>query len=93
MWELTKIVIPRVKVHWKDLAYCMRYDSEIESFDKEGRNDHECCEKLFRIWLNSSRGPTPKTYQTLLKCIKKIDDLTATSEEIESKLIKGRAHD
>ena len=93
MWELTKIVIPRVKVYWKDLVYCMRYDSEVESFDKEGWSDHERCEGLFRIWLNSSRGPTPKTYQILLKYIKKIDDLTAASEEIESKLIKCRAHD
>ena len=63
---------------------------KIESFYKESGDLHECCEKLFRNWLNTSHGPTPKTYQTLLKYIKKIDDLTAASEEIEKKLIKGK---
>ena len=90
MWELTDIVIPRVKNHWKRLAYAMRYDSKVESFDEEGRDLHERCEKLFKNWLNTSHGPTPKTYQTLLKYIKKIDDLTTASEEIEKKLIKGK---
>ena len=73
MWELINIVIPRVKAHWKDLAYCMRYDSEVESFNKEGSDLHERCEKLFKNWLDTSHGPTLKTYQTLLKYIKKVN--------------------
>ena len=90
MWELIKIVIPRVKAHWTWLAYAMRYDSLVESFNKEGGNLDECCEKMFRNWLNSNHGPTPVTYQTLLEHIKKIDDLKAASEEIEKELIKGK---
>ena len=91
MWELINIVIPRVKTHWKQLAYCMRYDSEVGSFNKDGKEHlHECCEMLFSNWLNTGHGPTPKSYQTLLEHIKKINDLTKASQEIETKLIEGK---
>ena len=91
MWELTKIVIPKMKAHWKDLAYCMRYSpEEIEGFRKDSQDLKECCEKFFVNWLTTAHGPTPKTYQTLLKHIKKINNLTAASEEIEKKVIKGK---
>ena len=90
MWELTKIVIPKIKAHWEGLAYCMGYSiGEVEEFDKEGKGDlHECCEKLFINWLTTSHGTKPKTYQTLLDHLKKID-LTAASEAIEKELTKG----
>ena len=91
MWELIEVVIPRMKAHWKLLAYRMRYDSEVESFDKECRGDlEECCVKLFSNWLETSHYPTPKTYQTLLDHIKKIDKLAEASKEIEEELIKGK---
>jgi len=91
MWELTKIVIPKIMVDWKDLAYCMRYKpEEVEGFRKDSRDLKECCEKLFTDWLGSDHGPTPKTYQALLKCIKKIDKLTAVSKTIKEELVKGK---
>ena len=92
MWELTKIVIPRTRGHWKELAYCMRYGiGEVEAFDKEGKSNlYECCEKLFVNWLTTSHGPEPKTYETLLNHVKKIDTLTAESEAIEKELIEGK---
>ena len=91
MWELTKIFIPKIKDHWKELAFCMRYSTrEVEIFNKEGKNLHECCEKLFVNWLTTSHGPEPKTYETLLNRIKEIDDLTAESEAIEKELTKGK---
>ena len=91
MWELTKIVIPKTKGHWKELAYCMRYSAgEVEIFNREGKDLHECCEKLFVNWLTTSHGPEPKTYETLLNHIKKIDDLIAESEAIEKELTKGK---
>ena len=91
MWELTKIVIPKIKGHWKELAYCMRYSTgEVDILNTEGKNLHECCEKLFVNWLTTSHGPEPKTYETLLNCIKEIDHLTAESEAIEKELTKGK---
>ena len=90
MYELTEIVIPKIKTHWKRLAYSMRYSfRDVEAFDIEGRNLRECCEKLFGNWLETGHDPTPKTYKTLLEHIKKIDELTAASKEIERELIKG----
>ena len=89
--ELNKIVIPKIKTHWNELAYAMKYNiREVEIFDKEGRYLHERCEKLFENWLETGHGPTPKTYLTLLEHIRKIDKLTAASEEIERELIKGK---
>jgi len=93
MWELKEIVIPKIKAEWNDLAYCMRYKpEEVEGFRKDSRDLSECCEKLFTDWLRTSHGPTPKTYQTLLKYIKKIDKLTAVSKTIEEDLIKGKGN-
>ena len=91
MWELTKFVIPKIKAHWRELAFSMRYDIEVvDGFDKDGRDLHERCEKLFANWLKTGHKPTPQTYQTLLKYIRKVDELTAASEGIERALIKGK---
>ena len=93
MREVTRIIIPKVKAQWKELAYCMMYSvGDVDGFDTEGRNLTECCNKLFSNWLTTNHGPTPKTYQTLLKYIKDVDYLTSASEEIEEELIKGKDH-
>ena len=66
MFELNQIVIPRVMVHWKDLAYSMRYSiGDVQAFNKDGRDVRECCQELFTNWLTTAHGPTPKSYQTL----------------------------
>ena len=89
MWELISIVIPKIKPQWESLAYCMRYNiQEVRGF----KTDKDCCISLFDNWLSTNHGPKPKTYQTLLKHIKKIDELTAASDEIEKELVQGRAN-
>ena len=91
MFELSEYVIPKVMAKWERLAYCMRYEpSEVEAFRRNSQDISQCCSKLFINWLQTGHGPVPKTYQTLLNCIKRIDDLTAASEEIERDLIKGK---
>ena len=77
---------------WKHLAYCMNYSIvEVNAFKENFHGDSQkCCQELLKDWLSTNHGPTPKTYQTLLNHIKKIDDLAAVSEEIEEKLIKGK---
>ena len=90
MFELTKIVIPKTKAEWESLAYCMRYTPEkVNGFRKDSQNCDECCRHLFANWISTSHGPKPKTYHTLLKHIKKIDNLTAASEAIQKELIEG----
>ena len=92
MWEITKIVIPKIMADWESLAYCMRYTpQEVEAFRRDSQDLKQCCKNMFVNWLSTAHGPTPKTYQTLLKHIKKIDNLTTASEEIEKELIKGKA--
>ena len=91
MKELGKIVIPNIETEWKYLAYCMGYTlQEVKMYEKEFRSPNECCTKVFDNWLRTDRGPSPKTYQTLLEHIKEVDELTVASEEIERELIKGR---
>ena len=91
MYELIKIVIPKIMTHWRELAFAMRYDiQDVNGFDKNGRDLKDRCEKLLTNWLTTDHGPTPKTYQTLLKYIKKDDELTSASKEIERALIKGK---
>ena len=88
MWDIIKIVIPKVKASWEELAYSMGYDvSAVKGFEKDGRNLDEQCRKLFEDWLTTGRSCTPKTWQTLLQQIKRVDGLTAAVEEIEKKVI------
>ena len=91
MFELTEIVAPKIMRKWEFLAFCMRYTpAEIAVFKNKAWNLKECCKNLFDNWLTTDHGPTPKTYQTLLKHIKKITDLAGASEAIEKDLIEGK---
>ena len=90
MWELIQIVIPKIKAEWRNLAFCMRYKPEdVNAFQKVSQSLEECCQKLFENWLTTSHGPIPKTYQTLLNHIRKVDRLAAASKAIEKELIEG----
>ena len=87
MWDLIKIVIPKVKASWVDLAYSIGYGvSAVSGFERDGRCLDEQCRQLFKDWLTTGCGCTPKTWQTLLQRIKQVDDLTAAVEEIEKEL-------
>ena len=91
MWELIQIVIPKIRAEWEDLAYCMRYKpGDVEAFRTDSHGPEECCKKLFKNWLTTSHGPVPKTYQTLLNHVRKVDKLAAVSETIKKELIEGK---
>ena len=90
MWELTQIVIPEIKAEWESLAYCMRYTpQEVNGFKKDSQDCGECCKNLLVSWISTGHVPKSKTYQTLLKYIRKIDKLKTASETVENELIKG----
>ena len=90
MFELTQIIIPKIKAEWESLAYCMRYTvEEVNCFRKDFQNCGKCCKNLLANWISTGHGPNPKTYQTLLKHIKKIDTLTTASVGVEEELIRG----
>ena len=91
MFELIEIVAPKMMAEWESLAFCMRYTpTEVAAFNKDAKDLKECCKNLFKNWLTTSHGPKPKTYQTLLKHIKKIKNLAEASEAIEKELIEGK---
>ena len=82
MHLLNKIVIPRIKSKWDDVAYSMGKSFHyVEGIQKESRHNlKQCCQKLFSDWLETSHHPT---WGLLLKHIKDVDDLSAAAEEIE----------
>ena len=91
MWELIDIVAPRMMAEWESLAYCMRYSpEEVAAIKKNDKDIKECCTNLFKNWVTTGHDPEPKTYLTLLRHIKMIDNLAAASEEIEKELIKSK---
>ena len=93
MFELTEIVIPKIKAEWERLAYRMRYTTqEVKAFKRDSQDSAECCTNLLDDWISTGHIPIPKTYQTLLKYIRKIDKLTTASETVEKELIKGNKH-
>ena len=87
MWDLIKIVVPKIQSEWEYVAYSMRYDvATVETFKKDYRDSATCCTELLKDWLSSSRGVTPKTWSKLLERIKAVDSLKDASEKIEQQL-------
>ena len=87
MHLLNKIVIPKIKTDWKDVAYSMGYESDVvKAIEKESYYQmKECCQNLFAEWLKK-RDPT---WEVLLRYIKDVDDLVAAAEKIEEELVSG----
>ena len=86
MWDLINFVIPKVKASWVKLAYSMGYGvNAVRGFEGGGRSLDEQCLKLFEDWL-TGQGCTPKTWQTLLQRIKRVNELTVAAEEIKDQL-------
>ena len=87
MWELIKIVIPKVKAEWEDLAYSMEYNIFTLKKIKYCYSDsEECCKILFEDWLSTDHGAAPKTWSTLLQRIKDVDSLAAAVDDIKRQL-------
>ena len=88
MWNLTKMVIPKIKAEWENVAYSMGYESDtVNAIEKEchGKLD-KCCQKLFSDWLTTDHGCTPKTWGKLLERIKDVDELKAAAENISMEI-------
>ena len=86
MWDIISIVIPRIKAKWEYVAYSMQYS--ISAIDAFASDSGESCLNLFKDWLSTSHGVTPKTWRTLLDRIKDVDGLQAEAQNIEKKIIE-----
>ena len=91
MWQLNKIVVPVVVARWIDVAYnSLHYDiPEVEAIEaKHNNNPKECCRELFKDWLTTNNGITPKSWQTLVKQLEEVEDLAASVEKIKAQILR-----
>ena len=88
MEHLINIVVPKVAAYWNDVAFNLGFKiptTEIISA-KCNHDPKNCCKELFKQWLSSSEGKSPKIWSTLLTSLKCMKDLQAATEEIEKEL-------
>ena len=86
MWDIISIVIPKIKAKWDYVAYSMKYSiTAVNAFEKDSTDSEQSCLKVFKDWLSTPNGITPKTWLTLLDRIKAVDGLQAEAEDIERK--------
>lgn len=88
MADLNKVVVPFINAQWEDVAFELDYNIPTVKSIKvacQGK-PATCCKELFKDWLTTNCGKAPKTWSTLLKAIKEIQDLTSASEKIVEQL-------
>ena len=93
MFDLTKIVIPKIMNEWEYVAYAFHYDSYIISVIKEKAHEDpkKCCREFFKDWLMTNNGAKvgPKVWSTLLDVLKVVAEISAdTKEDIAIKVKK-----
>ena len=89
MWDIIKIVFPKIKAQWKFVAFSMKYDIlEVNGFENDSSNLNESCLELFKNWLQTDRGITPKTWCKLIERIKDVEGLKQAADSIEEELKK-----
>ena len=91
MFDITKIVIPKIMNQWEYIAEALRYDlAIIEAIKvKEGRDPKKCCREFFKDWLMTNNGAKagPKVWSTLLDTLKKVDEIASDiTEDIIAKV-------
>ena len=94
MFDLTKIVIPKIMNEWKYIAEALHYDiATIKAIREKNREDpKKCCREFFEDWLTTNNGARagPKVWSTLLDALRKlneisvdiIEDMTAQVEQL-----------
>ena len=87
MSQIVNIVIPQVQSDWVDIAYSLKFKIEDVKVIKENHREDtkKCCRQLFEDWLRTDCGITPKTWSTLLHCLKNLH-LSKAADEIEKEL-------
>ena len=89
MAALNRIVIPKIKAEWKDVAFALLDDIPTVNGIKEKCHEipKKCCQEIMEYWLSTKHGARPKTWSTLLDKIREVEELTAVTDEIEKELL------
>ena len=81
MFDLSKIVIPKIMNEWEYVAEALRYDlATIAAIKQMGReNLKQCCREFFKDWLTTKNGAKagPKVWSTLLDTLKEVDEISS----------------
>ena len=89
MWDVIKIVFPKITGEWKYVAYSMKYTAhDVKTFENDSHDSKESCLNLFTDWLTTNRGITPKTWHNLIERIKAVENLQSAAESIEEEVKK-----
>ena len=87
MKQLLTVVVPRIAVEWKIVAFMLYFDIyKVDLIEQKFRdNPEECCCNLLEEWIGTNQGVTPKNWITLLSLLREIKDLPGSiiSDEIE----------
>ena len=88
MGDINKIVIPKIQAEWEEVAYALRYKIPTVDSIKTKYNDNpkKCCKELFKDWLSTGHGVSPKTWSTLLDKLREVEDLATARNEIMDEL-------
>ena len=74
--EVQKYVIRHVAPKWEDLGIELNLDDDgtlIDSIRKErGGDEAKCCLDVLKAWLQG-KGEEPKTWRTLINCLREIE--------------------
>ena len=82
MFDLMKIVIPKIAIYWEYIAYALQYDISVVRGIRGKADPKQCCQELFENWLSTSNGARPKVWLTLLNALSEVDDLSGITEDI-----------
>ncbi|XP_065900605.1 uncharacterized protein [Dysidea avara] len=90
MGDLNVIVVPRIMAYWEDVAFALRYKIPTVTGIRETchTDPKKCCQELFKDWISTENGVSPKTWSTLLNKLKQVQELFSVTKEIRREVAK-----
>ena len=89
MRDLYVFVIPKIKEHWRAVAYALQFS--IVTVQKIEATCHgrsvQCCQQLFRLWLLTDKDGEPKTWLTLLAKLEQVEPLKPVVDELKKVIL------
>ena len=88
MHELNRFVIEDIQAYWEDVAYALEFKIRtVESINSKHKGDpRKCCQELFKSWLTTSHGVSPRNWSVLLEKIDEVSYLANVRETVLDKL-------
>ena len=71
-FDLSRLVVPHVMSDWHNFGMHMEIDDqELDIIEKESSSEQECCQNLFKCWLQG-KGKQPASWQTLFAVLRQV---------------------